>query len=50
MKVNLELEDHDIDQFLDRMRQLDELVDSLEELKDLIIETRQLVDKNARQD
>lgn len=48
MKVNLELEDHDIDQFLDRMRQLDELVDSLEELKDLIIETRRLVDKNAR--
>ena len=50
MKVSLELDDHDIDQFLDKLRQIDELVDSLEELKDMIIETRHLVDKNARQD
>jgi hypothetical protein len=50
MKVSLELDDHDIDQFLDKLRQIDELVDSLEELKDMIIETRRLVSKNARQD
>jgi hypothetical protein len=50
MKVSLELDDNDIDQFLDKLRQIDELVDSLEELKDMIIETRRLVDKNARQD
>lgn len=48
MKVRIDLDDKDIEQFLDKLRQIDELIDSFEELKDMVIETRKVVENSAR--
>jgi hypothetical protein len=48
MKVRIDLDNQDIEQFLDKLRQIDELIDSFEELKDMVIETRKVVENSAR--
>lgn len=45
MKINIELDDHDVGEFLERIEQLDRLLDDIAELRDLIAQARELVDE-----
>ena len=45
MKINIELDEHDVDEALDILRQIQELQDTIDEMRLIIADFRDLLDE-----
>lgn len=45
MKINIELDEHDVDEALDILRQIQELSDTIDEMRLIIADFRDLLDE-----
>jgi len=45
MKINIELDEHDVDEALDILRQIQELQDTIDEMRLIIADVRDLLDE-----
>lgn len=45
MKINIELDEHDVDEALDILRQIQELQDTIDEMRLMIADFRDLLDE-----
>lgn len=45
MKINIELDEHDVDEALDILKQIQELQDTIDEMRLIIADVRDLLDE-----